>query len=342
MLRGSENYRGPPELPPKSFQLRTRKETDVRDTTNARLIESWNANTPIQQSVYVQTHTNSGFYFDPYIDVYRAPSASEGQQIIASIPDYVVPTAIPDPKVPYEQSPLYAYIQAFMAGIEAYDTKNKLYMVGALKDVFETQTDRKDFINISIEKEKAAILSLVKATYIDPTFSAKSVADKIRILKTATLEAFHVQRTKNVDGITHKVNVALDSGKPETLDAVHQDMAPLSSRQDLRDFRQSKPYDSSGPNLSLNPFFDRYDPTRDPRNMVREVRSAVYEPKEGDRGIQESERIRARTFTNRYVPESETPVALTEWFNLLRPKIDNPEVVYRNQNATWSLGSPLE
>jgi hypothetical protein len=54
------------------------------------------------------------------------------------------------------------------------------------------------------------------------------------------------------------------------------DMAPLSSRTDVRDFRQSKPYDSSGPNLSLNPFFDRYDPTRDPRNMIREVRSVVY------------------------------------------------------------------
>lgn len=117
------------------------------------------------------------------------------------------------------------------------------------------------------------------------------------------------------------------------------DMAPLSSRTDVRDFRQSKPYDSTGPSLSLNPFFDRYDPTRDPRNMIREVRSVVYELKEADRGIQESERLRARAFTNRIVPEGSTSISLTEWQDLLRPKIDNIEVVYRQQGGLSVLGS---
>jgi len=107
----------------------------------------------------------------------------------------------------------------------------------------------------------------------------------------------------------------------------------------VRDFRQSKPYDSTGPSLSLNPFFDRYDPTRDPRNMIREVRSVVYELKEADRGIQESERLRARAFTNRIVPEGSTSISLTEWQDLLRPKIDNIEVVYRQQGGLSVLGS---
>lgn len=117
------------------------------------------------------------------------------------------------------------------------------------------------------------------------------------------------------------------------------DMAPLSSRTDVRDFRQAKPYDSTGPSLALNPFFDRYDPTRDPRNMIREVRSVVYELKEADKGIKESERIRERTFTNRNVPEGSTSISLTEWQDLLRPKIDNIEVVYRPQGGLWALGS---
>ena len=117
------------------------------------------------------------------------------------------------------------------------------------------------------------------------------------------------------------------------------DMAPLSSRSETRDFRQAKPYDSTGPSLALNPFFDRYDPTRDPRNMIREVRSVVYELKESDKGIKESERIRERTFTNRNVPEGSTSISLTEWQDLLRPKIDNIEVVYRPQGGLWALGS---
>jgi len=119
------------------------------------------------------------------------------------------------------------------------------------------------------------------------------------------------------------------------------DMAPLSSRTDVRDFRQAKPYDSTGPSLALNPFFDRYDPTRDPRNMIREVRSVVYELKESDKGIKESERIRERTFNNRNMPEGSTSISLTEWQDLLRPKIDNIEVVYRPQGGLWKLGSKL-
>jgi len=132
-----------------------------------------------------------------------------------------------------------------------------------------------------------------------------------------------------------------DSHAPPSLDAVYYDMAPVNSRTDKRDFRQAKPYDSLGPNLAMNPFFDRYDPTRDPRNMLREVRSVVYELKEPDRGIKESERIRARTFNNRYTPEGETPIKLTEWTELLRPKFDNPEIVYRSQSETWKLGATL-
>jgi len=145
--------------------------------------------------------------------------------------------------------------------------------------------------------------------------------------------ALPIQQVKQFD-ITKSVST--NSLLPNIMD-----MAPLPSRTDSRDFRQSQPYIPSGPNLSENPFFDRYDPTRDPKNMVREVRSAVYEIKDTDRGIKESERIRQRTFADRYEKEGETPTNLTQWFDLLRPKIDNPEIVYRNQSQIWKLGEPV-
>ena len=339
-VRYTPMYAGPVRPPPPSFQLRVRKETNTRDTVNARYIESWNTNVPIQQSRPVKP-ASSIPNFNRFADAYRVPVKQDGEAMLTQIPDYTVPIQGPDPNVDYEKTTTYAYIQAFMKTVEAYDTKNNLYTVGALGDVFDNQTDRKDFLNTAIEKEKKAIYTLLGATYMDPSFSAKPTPEKIRILKNATLEAFNLQRSKNVDEITQTVNRALDAAEPPSLDTVYQDMAPQTSRQDARDFRQSKPYDSSGPNLATNPFFDRYDPTRAPRNMVREVRSVVYEPKEPNRGIEESERIRARTFTNRNIPESETPVALTQWYDLLRPKIDNPEVVYRNQNTIWKLGSAL-
>jgi len=341
-IRYTPQYAGPVRIPPDSFQLRVRKEVNTRDTVNARLIESWNANTPIQQSRTVKSMTTSIPNFNRLADAYRVPVYEDEKVFLAQIPDYTVPTVGPAANTPYEQTTTYTFIQAFMKIIETFDTKNNLYTVGALGDAFENQTDRKDFLNMATEKEKGTIKTFLGATYMDPTFSGKSATDKIRILKNATLEAFRIQRGKNVDEVTQNTQARLDSAEPDSLDAVYQDMAPQSGRQDARDFRQSKPYDSSGPNLSLNPFFDRYDPTRDPRNMVREVRSVVYEPKEADRGLSESERIRARTFTNRNVPEIETPVALTQWYDLMRPKIDNPEIVYRGQNTIWKLGSALE
>ena len=141
---------------------------------------------------------------------------------------------------------------------------------------------------------------------------------------------------------SYSSDVYTDQSVPKQLQAAFEDMQPVSTRIDKRDFRQSKPYDSSGPNLSLNPFFDRYDPTRDPRNMIREVNSVVYELKEADRGLQESSRIRQRNFANRYLPEGETPIKLTQSYELMRPKIDNPEVIYRDQkNTLWKYGSVI-
>ena len=188
-------------------------------------------------------------------------------------------------------------------------------------------------------------MDAIVALYRDNTYSDSVGAAEngsydtnifIRNFKTEVLNAFRIQRRKNTEEVTNPKYAKIDSSAPVSLNTVYQDMAPLSSRSDIRDFRQSQPYDPTAPNLSLNPFFDRYDPTRDPRNMVREVRSAVYEPKEADRGIAESERIRARTFTNRYMEEDKTPVALTEWYNLMRPKFDNPEIIYRT-NAVNKL-----
>ena len=110
------------------------------------------------------------------------------------------------------------------------------------------------------------------------------------------------------------------------------DMAPLSSRTEARDYRQAQPYIPTGPSLAQNPFFDRYDPTRDPRNMIRELRSAVYEDKEADRGIEESKRLLERGLTNRWVPEGSSNESMKESlmsYDILRPKMDDITKEYR-------------
>jgi len=254
----SFQYAGPLRIPQESFQVRSRKEFSTKDSVNARYIENWNAQVPIQQQEF-----------------YRSDLVDGG----------IMTKATATPRTPQEK----AVQNAFPLGnVTIMEIREEL-----------ARTENK------VPQAIAAIT------------------------KRLELEGREEQAPK-------------DSRVPVSMEPVFFDMAPLSSRTDKRDFRQSKPYDPTGPSLALNPFFDRYDPTRDPRNMIREVRSVVYENKEADRGLKESERMRERTFTNRYYKEGEAPTKITEWFDLMRPKIDNPELVYRNQNQLWKLGSQYE
>lgn len=124
-------------------------------------------------------------------------------------------------------------------------------------------------------------------------------------------------------GYTDALGIKL---KPEIYD-----MAPQSSRTDKRDYRQAQPYVANGPSLAMNPYFDRYDPTRDPRNMIREVRNAVYEEKEADRGLEESKRLGARGYMSRWMPEGSTDdfAASLQAYEIMRPKVDDIADDYR-------------
>ena len=119
----------------------------------------------------------------------------------------------------------------------------------------------------------------------------------------------------------------------------YYDMAPQSSRTDKRDYRQSQPYIANAPSLALNPYFDRYDPTRDPRNMIREVRNAVYEEKEADRGRAESERLVSRGYMSRWMPEGADEDSLRaslQAYDVMRPKVDDITTNYRKSGSSSS------
>jgi hypothetical protein len=119
---------------------------------------------------------------------------------------------------------------------------------------------------------------------------------------------------------------------PINLKPAFYDMAPLSSRTDKQDYRQSQPFVAKGPSLAMNPYFDRYDPTRDPRNMIREVRSVVYEEKEADRGLAESRRLSERGYITRWIPEGSSLKELTaslQAYEVMRPKVDSISEVYK-------------
>lgn len=81
------------------------------------------------------------------------------------------------------------------------------------------------------------------------------------------------------------------------------DMNPINTRSSDNVYKQSQPFLANGPQLGQNPYFDHYDPTFDPKNAIRELRNAVYEDKNVERGLKESRELSKRAATTRWLPE---------------------------------------
>ena len=110
--------------------------------------------------------------------------------------------------------------------------------------------------------------------------------------------------TKDLTNHVPKRNIVSESKHSYKTGIIpYMDMEPINTRGDARDYKQSQPYVAGGPDLEYNPYFDRYDPISDPRNAIRELRSAVYEDKGGQRGEEESQKMLRRQYETRWVAE---------------------------------------
>jgi hypothetical protein len=122
------------------------------------------------------------------------------------------------------------------------------------------------------------------------------------------------------------------------------DMAPLSSRQDGKSYRQAQPYvvgAAAGKAAALagNPFFQKFDVTQDPRNVARELRGSVFEEKT-DRGRVENKALAQRDFQHQWVDKSVAEEAVRTQMTaapMLRPQFDDTTRDYRlAASGGWS------
>jgi hypothetical protein len=113
--------------------------------------------------------------------------------------------------------------------------------------------------------------------------------------------------------------------------APHQDMKPINTRTVERDYRQSQPFEANGPSLGNNPYFQKFDVATDPRNVARELQSAVYEYNP-PRDQTTSNRLLSRNFDSRYVPEPEVKASYEKAIDVyagMRPKLNDMKAVFR-------------
>lgn len=144
-----------------------------------------------------------------------------------------------------------------------------------------------------------------------------------------TRDAVNVRKVEHwrTDVPNPRANVVDTSKK-----GVTYDMSPTFSRNlDSELFRQSQLFVTDGSQLQQNPYFQKYDITNDPRNVARELQAAVVETK-APRSENESQRMYARSFQHRYIPEPTTNAVIDEAlqaYDKLRPKMNNMKATFR-------------
>jgi hypothetical protein len=108
-----------------------------------------------------------------------------------------------------------------------------------------------------------------------------------------------------VDNIYHPR--VYNDGVPANLtkkEAPYMDMAPINTRTDTRDVRQSQPYiPQLNTSTANNSYFQKFDITQDPRNVTRELQSSVYEERTGSR--KEGKTLLQRGFQHAWVNEDD-------------------------------------
>jgi hypothetical protein len=110
------------------------------------------------------------------------------------------------------------------------------------------------------------------------------------------------------------------------------DTAPLMSRTDYRKHGNTPIYKpGSGLDSKSGSYFDKYDVTTDPRNVVREMQNVVYEPVQ-DRGSDESMRLASRQFSGRWIPAEVTEESIQMRLRAgetLLPSLNDMKKIYR-------------
>lgn len=118
------------------------------------------------------------------------------------------------------------------------------------------------------------------------------------------------------------------------------DMLPNSSRVSNRSYRAQPRFDVQGDRGSNNPYFDKYDPVSDSRNMTRELKASVYEDKHTD-FRRESEIMLQRNFDSRWLDPTVAKQQV-EAAEQLRPKMDDIRMFYHNQPVQQETPSTVK
>jgi hypothetical protein len=119
---------------------------------------------------------------------------------------------------------------------------------------------------------------------------------------------------------------AMQNDRPDVLaQPILNDMNPTNSRSlDSKLYFQNATMKAGQDSFTKNSYFEGYAPEYDPRNAIRELRSAVFEDR-FDRGIKESKKLLARNFTSQWLDPDyveENNLATLKAYESLKPQMN--------------------
>ena len=101
----------------------------------------------------------------------------------------------------------------------------------------------------------------------------------------------------------------------------------INSRSSDKGYRRQQVYEAGGPKLGQNQYFNKYDPSYDSRNAVRELQAVVYEDKPVEH-IPQNNSFLTRSMANRWI-NAEEMKQMTEAAERIRPTMDDYAKSYR-------------
>ena len=128
-----------------------------------------------------------------------------------------------------------------------------------------------------------------------------------------------------------------------------QDMNPIPSRSSSKNYIQQSQFfpdppraatrggtappaaePTFSPGLQNNSYLQRLDATHDPRNIPREMRSAIFEDNR-EREVDAARILSERQFSSRFLPDDQAEkAAAIQAYELLRPKTDDYNKTYKS------------
>lgn len=161
-----------------------------------------------------------------------------------------------------------------------------------------------------------------------PRFNVQELPPPIMVIRSR--QEISTRDTTNARQFEHwqTDGKAMTTNRPDVnAQAPFHDTLPINSRSVDRNYSSQVRFDAGGHRLGQNAYFDKYDPSYDSRNAVRELQAVVYEDKATE-GVRESGRLLGRFFDNRWMTEAEQ-AATVEASISLRPIRDDYTKMYK-------------